>query len=134
MNTPFPHEPMSPAAAHIGVELVHWAEGEARFELDIAPHHLNRSDIPHGGVYAFMLDTAMSFAGFYTGDPNTRRKSLTLSMNVNFIGQPKGDKLIASAHLTGGGRKTYFAEGRVEDEHGNLVATGQATFKRLPPY
>lgn len=131
MDNLYPWEEMSAFPTHVGTKLVHWEENKAVFELEIADIHLNRSQIPHGGVNAFLLDMCMGYAGFYREEGDEIIKSLTLSMTVNFVGQPKGQKLIATGTVTGGGRKTYFTEGRVEDELGTLIATGQAVFKRL---
>lgn len=122
-------EEMSGAAAHMGLQFVHWGPDETRFELDIQPHHTNRHGLPHGGVYAFMLDTAMGYCGAYTGEPEVQQNTLTLSMTVNFLSRPKGKRLIAEGKRVGGGAKTYFAEGRITDETGEVIATGSGAFK-----
>ena len=84
---------------------------------------------PHGGVHATLLDSAMGFAGCYTGDPDRQQNALTLSLTVNYVGQAQGSRLIAEGRRIGGGRKTYFAEGRLTDDLGNLVATASGTFR-----
>jgi uncharacterized domain 1 len=119
----------SAALAHLGIEMTGWGEDVARFETTIAPFHLNRSGIPHGGIYATMLDTAMGYAGAYTGDPDDRRMTLTLSLNINYLSRPKGTRLIAEGRRMGGGTKTFFTEGTIVDETGELIATGQGTFR-----
>lgn len=113
----------------LGMEIRDWSEGYARWELPITPRLGNRYGIPHGGVYAALLDTAMGFAGCYTGDPDDRPLAMTLSLNVNYLSQPKGEVLIAEGRRTGGGRKTYFGEGVITDDLGTKIATGSGVFR-----
>ena len=122
-------EPPSGLQTHLGYELTAWERDFARVELPLAPHLMNRQGLPHGGIHATLLDTAMGFAGCYTGDPDRRQMALTLSLTVNFLGQAQGDRLIVEAHRTGGGKSTYFAEATVHDETGTAVATGTGVFR-----
>jgi len=115
---------------HLGYRLTHWDEGYARLEQDIAPFLMNRTNIPHGGNYAALLDTAMGFAAGYTGVPNHPATVLTLSMNVSFLAVAEGDVLAVEGEVVGGGRKTVFAEARVLDGNGRVVARGSGTFQR----
>lgn len=115
---------------HLGYRLTHWEEGYARLEQPLAPFLMNRFGVPHGGNYSVILDTAMGFSGVYTGDPEHRVYALTLSLNVNFIAMAGGETLHVEAECVGGGKRTFFAEGRVFDDTGRLVATGSGTFQR----
>ena len=122
-------EPPSGLQTHLGYRLTAWEPDFARVEMPLAPHLLNRQGLPHGGLHATLLDTAMGFAGCYTGDPERRQMALTLSLTVNFIGQAQGDRLIAEARRTGGGKSTFFAEGTVRDDMDALIATGTGVFR-----
>lgn len=121
----------SPSAMQhlLGFELTAWSDGFARIEMPLGDHLMNRQGLPHGGVHATLLDSAMGFAGCYTGDPDRRQMALTLSLTVNFLAQATGDTLIAEGRVTGGGRRTFFAEGRVTDATGALVATATGVFR-----
>lgn len=123
-------EPPYALQAHLGFRLTDWSEGYARFEMPIAPFLGNRYGIPHGGVYATLIDTAMGFCGCYTGDPEVRQLAMTLSLTVNYLSQPKGKLLIGEGKVTGGGARTYFAEATIIDETGEVIATGVGTFRR----
>ncbi|WP_317055880.1 PaaI family thioesterase [Roseovarius rhodophyticola] len=94
-------EAPSPLSRTLGFKLTDWTEGFARVEAPLADHLMNRQGLPHGGVYAAMLDTAMGFAGCYTGDAKVRQNALTLSMTVNYLSRATGKHLIAEAHVTG---------------------------------
>ncbi|NBT39710.1 MAG: PaaI family thioesterase [Alphaproteobacteria bacterium] len=122
-------EPPYPMQAHLGFEMHEWNTDEAIFHLPLQHHHMNRYGIPHGGLYALLLDTVMGYAGCYTGDRDAPAFAMTLNMNVSFLGRPVGNKLICRATKIGGGRKIFFAEGTVKDELGNMVATGTGTFR-----
>ncbi len=114
---------------HLGYQLTKWSRDHAQVELDFAEYLHNRQGLLHGGVHALLLDTAMGYAGCYTGKPGAQQNALTLSMTVNYVGQLQGKRIIATAKRIGGGRKTYFAEARVTDETGALAATATGVFR-----
>jgi uncharacterized protein (TIGR00369 family) len=118
-----------PLQAHLGFVMTGWAQGYSRFELPLEPFLMNRYGIPHGGVHAMLLDTVMGFSGSYTGDPADKQMAMTLSMTVNYLGQAQGDRLIGEGRVTGGGRKTFFAEGKITDTTGTIIATATGVFR-----
>ena len=122
-------EPPYPFATHLGMAMTDWSDGYARCEMPLEPFTQNRHGNPHGGIHATLLDTAMGFAGCWTGDPARRQMCLTLSLNVQYLSRPKGQLFIAEARKTGGGRSTFFAEATLCDETGELVAKGTGTFR-----
>ena len=113
----------------IGFHMVDWSEGYARFELPLRAELMNRYGIPHGGLYAVLLDTVLGYAGSFTGDAVRKQMVMTLSLTTNFLSRPSGRVLFGEGRRTGGGKSTYFAEGTVTDETGVLVATGSGTFR-----
>jgi len=118
---------------HLGYEVTGWTEDWARVEMDLAQHVMNRQGIPHGGIHATLLDTAMGYAGCFTGDPGRKQNAMTLSMTVNYVGQPKGRRLIAEGRRVGGGRSTYFAEAELRDETGAVLSRATGVFRYRPP-
>jgi uncharacterized protein (TIGR00369 family) len=128
MDARFVEDPY-PFQSHLGFELTEWREGFARFEQPVVAQLGNRHGNLHGGVHATLLDTAMGYAGCWTGDPDRPQMALTLSLTVNFQGRSGGRRLIAEARRTGGGRRSFFAEGAVRDEDGVLLATGSGVFR-----
>lgn len=123
LERPYPFQDL------LGFELTAWSEGFTRIELTLTRAHLNRHHIPHGGIHAALLDTAMGYAGSFCPYPGRVRRAMTLSLTVNYLGQPKGTRLIAEGRQTGGGRKSYFVEGRLTDDTGALIATGSAAMR-----
>jgi uncharacterized protein (TIGR00369 family) len=127
--TDAPFEAPYPFQEHLGFAMTGWGPDFARCELPLAPHHGNRYGLPHGGIHATLLDTVMGFCGCFTGSAETRRFAMTLSLNTQFLSRPKGKLLIAEGRRTGGGSRTFFAEGTVMDETGELCATGTGVFR-----
>lgn len=122
-------EPPNPCQIHIGWRMIEWNDERCVLELPLAPHHMNRYGIPQGGIYAMLLDTAMGYAGAYTGSAQNKRFTMTLSLTTNFLGRPNGTVLFASGRRVGGGSRTFFAEGSIRDEGDSLVATATGTFR-----
>lgn len=126
---PTTFEAPSPLSQTFGFRLTEWAKGYARVEAPISHNMTNRQGLPHGGVYAAILDTAMGYSGCFTGDPKIQQNALTLSMTVNYLARATGAHLICEARVTGGGRSTFFAKGEVRDETGALIAEATGVFK-----
>ncbi len=118
-----------PLQETLGFTIVDWSPGFARVELPLSEHLLNRFGVPHGGVYATLLDTALGYCGCYTGSAENKQFCLTLSLNVNFLSRPKGKRLICEARTTGGGKRTFFAEGLVTDDTGERIASATGVFR-----
>lgn len=133
-DTPHPLRPAlaeAPSAfqEHLGHRLTGWGPGYARFEMALTPALLNRHGVPHGGVHATMLDSAMGYAGVFPGDSAERPMSQTLAMSVSYLAPARGTALMAEGRVTGGGRRTFFTEARLWDGEGTLVATATGVFR-----
>lgn len=115
----------------LGFRVVEWRPDFARVEMDVAEHHLNRSGIVHGGVLTTLMDAAGGYAGIHPLLDGTRRRSVTLSMTSSYIGQAKSGTLACIAERRGGGKTTFVASTEVRDEHGNLLAIGEGTYRYI---
>ena len=121
--------PMPPFNRHLGFEVTKWCQGHIVITAQIKPEHHNHSSLPHGGFIATLLDAAMAMPGVYSDIPGKIRCALTLSMNINFLGQAAGDRLKAVGKVTASGRKIYYSAANVYDLKGTLVASGQGVFR-----
>ena len=113
---------------YLGFRVVEWREGFAQLAVDIGERHQNRQGGLHGGVTAALIDAATGFCGIYEPDPEKRRGNVTVSLNVNYAGRPKGASLICTAELLRAGRRLYFSSALVHDDLGNLVASAEAVY------
>lgn len=123
------YRPAYPFQELIGFRKVAFESDLARFELEIGPQFSNRAGVPHGGIYAALLDSALGASGCYMGSPNEIRPAVTLNLNISFLATPVGKLLIAEGKRVGGGKRIYFAEGHVKDDTGVMVATASGTFR-----
>lgn len=116
----------------VGYELTHWEDDLAEVALTVGERHLNRSGVLHGGVLTTLIDTACGYCGCYTAEGETPRRAFTLSLTTSFIGAGQaGQRLVARATRSGGGRSVFFADCTVSDAEGRVVGTGQGTFKYI---
>jgi uncharacterized protein (TIGR00369 family) len=113
----------------LGYRMVSFEPDRAQFELTLEHRHMNGDGVPHGGVYASLLDATMGFSGCHTGIPDHRRKAMTLSLSIVFVAPPVGTRLIAVARRIGGGTRTFFSEGQIHDETGLLLAQATGAFR-----
>ncbi|MCC5969133.1 MAG: PaaI family thioesterase [Pararhodobacter sp.] len=123
-----PHYPFQQL---IGFRKLEMSTGHALFALDIGDDLTNAVGILHGGVHALLLDNALGASGCYAGPDVPPRRSVTLSLTVNFLAVPKGKVLLAEGRRVGGGRKIYFAEGMVRDDTGLDLARASGTFRYI---
>lgn len=121
-----------PLLAYLGARFVAWEKGRAAIALDFRPEHCNPGGRIHGGILAALLDVACGYAGLFEPDPARARRCLTLTLNLSFVAELRGSRVTAVGEVSGGGAKIFFASGRVVDDAGNVGATCQGSFKRLP--
>lgn len=122
-----------PFHAHPGFRKTGFADGFCRFALDLGPHPANRVGLPHGGVHAALLDSALGGSGCWMGNATDIRPAVTLSLTIAFLAPPRGGRLIGACRRTGGGASVCFAEGAVRDDIGTRVATAIGTFRIMRP-
>ncbi|MEP7062752.1 MAG: PaaI family thioesterase [Betaproteobacteria bacterium] len=117
-----------PFMQSLGATLVEWGPEHAQFALAIAPRHLNRSGVVHGGVYAVLADAACGLSGCYSNDPAQPRRAYTLSLTTSFLGAAAKGTLHALGKLRRRGRRIYFATVEITGDEGELLALGEGSF------
>ena len=117
----------------MGATLVEWGPEHALVSLAISQHHLNRSGVVHGGIYAVLADAAAGLAGCYSHHPAAHRKSYTLSLTTNFLGSAAQGRLNARGSLRRRGRRVYFATVEITGDTGELLAVGEGSFLYRTP-
>ena len=127
--TSWANKPMPPFNNHLGFVVEQWQENFIKMSAELKPEYLNRSGIPHGGFISALLDAATALSGAYSDDPNDYRKALTLSLNINFLGQAQSNKLYAIGKEMASGRNIYYGSAEVFDSLDNLIASGQGVFR-----
>ncbi|RMD90253.1 MAG: PaaI family thioesterase [Alphaproteobacteria bacterium] len=118
------------AQAHLGY-VAEVEGGAVRVVLDVAPHHTNRNGHLHGGLMAVLLDSAMGYTASLHDDADVLRPTVTVSMTVNYLAPGRGGRVVATAQVTGGGRRLKFVDGVLRDADGVTLATASGVFKML---
>lgn len=104
-------------------------DGEAELEIPVAPGHYNSANIVHGGVYSALMDAAMGMAMM-----TKNKMGVTTSLNVQYLKSAgKGDVLKAFAKVEKDGAHMVYCSCRVENQRGDLLATGQAALYVTQP-
>ena len=85
---------------------------------------MNPLGIMHGGVSAFILDSAM---GWSIAEA-TGKQVVTVQMNVHYLSPGKGKRFRAYARPTHLGKQTSVAEAYLENEEGRRIAQATGTF------
>jgi len=116
----------------VGYELTLWEADRAEVSLTLDARHMNRSAVMHGGVLTTLIDTACGYAGTYGPPDAPPRRAFTLSLDAQFIGAARsGERLVAKAERSGGGRSIFFSSCRVLSADGRLIGQGSGTFKYI---
>jgi uncharacterized protein (TIGR00369 family) len=113
----------------MGANLTEWGPEHALLRLQIAPQHLNRSGVVHGGVYAVLADAACGLAGCWSDDAARPRKSFTLSLTTSFLGTATAGCLLARGSLRRRGQRIYFSTVEITDDAGGLLTLGEGSFR-----
>jgi uncharacterized protein (TIGR00369 family) len=113
----------------VGYKLSEWTDGAATVTLTIGPRHLNRSGVLHGGVLTTIMDATGGYAGCYCPHKGRVRRSVTVSLTTQFMGQVKKGTITVSARLRGGGKRIFIADAEAKDSEGNVIAIGQGVYR-----
>ncbi len=120
----------NPLLEHLGIRLLEWEPGRCVFDLEIEPRHLNRQASLQGGVTATLLDAACGYAGLQSTADGPPDNAVTVMLTISYVSKVPQGRIKAIGHVTGAGRRMYFAVAELYAADGRLVATAQGTFKR----
>jgi uncharacterized protein (TIGR00369 family) len=119
-----------PFHTYLGVEVERMEAGEAVAKLSLAPHHLNKRGVIHGGVLSALLDTALG-AAVISSIPK-EWWCATTSLSVQFLEGARGGVVTCTGRVLRRGKRVAFAGGEVHDEAGKLVAVAQGSWHLWP--
>ncbi|MHA6203553.1 PaaI family thioesterase [Dyella soli] len=98
--------------------------------LDLAERHLQPFGIVHGGVLATLIDTATFWAAFLRLPQDAGL--VNVDLKLNYLKAATRGHLRAEGRCLRPGRQISYAEARILDEAGELVAHGTSTLMALP--
>nr|WP_325212476.1 PaaI family thioesterase [uncultured Oscillibacter sp.] len=117
----------NPFSSRLGIYVEELRPGYARAVKTVTAEDLNPVQVPHGGVYFTLADTACGSAMVAYGT-----MAVTINCSFSFLKSAQvGDRLTAEARELQGGRSVCVLEARVSGGAGELFAVGTFTFRRL---
>lgn len=123
------HMVKTPYIASLGVAVEEWGPDGVRLRLPFDERLTNDGSMFHGGAVASLMDTAGAAAVWAGHDFEKGAKAATVSMTINYTGVASGSDLVGEARCVRRGRDLHFAEIRVTDPEGRLVATGTLVYR-----
>jgi len=121
-SSPFPH--------HMHMRLISISQDQAMVELEMGKCHLQPYGIAHGGVLATLIDTATFWAAFARLPEDAGL--VNVDLKLNYLKPVQTGILTAEGHCLRPGKTISYAEAKVVDEEGDLVAHGTSTLMTLP--
>lgn len=121
-NSPFPR--------HMAMKLVQVDIDRAKVQLETADCHLQPFGIVHGGVLATLIDTATFWAVFLRLPEDAGL--VNIDLKLNYLKPVKNGLLQAEGLSIRSGRSISYAEAKVFDPNGQLLAHGTSTLMALP--
>ncbi len=120
----------SPYPRHMAMTMDHVDIDGADIVIELADFHLQPFGIVHGGVLATLIDTATFWSAFLRLPEDAGLVNVDLKLNYL---QPVVDgRLTARGRCLRPGRSISYAEARVVDGDGRLIAHGTSTLMALP--
>lgn len=120
----------SPYPSHMSMRLAAIHMDRADIELDAGPCHLQPYGIVHGGVLATLIDTATFWAVFMRVDEGDGL--VNIDLKLNYLKSVVSGRLKAEGRAIRSGNSISYAEARVTDAAGDLIAHGTSTLMTLP--
>ncbi len=100
-------------------------------EIDLDKKHIQPFGFVHGGVFASIIDAATFWSFFIEiEDPNSGATSVDLKLN--YLAPAVSGKLIAEGRQIRHGKTLGYAEAKVKNETGKLLAHGTSTLMIIP--
>lgn len=94
------------------------------------PFIYNNVSIPHGGVLAVLLDTAMGTLANSKCQPGF--SAVTTNLTIHYLAVADEDTINAKARIIRNGRHTMVIEGDIFQENGKHIATATGSFFIIP--
>lgn len=106
--------------------------GKVIYTMTITEMHLATPFAAHGGSVASLMDAALGVACLSKVCEEGRIVS-TVTLQVQYMNPALlGDALTVVAEVTKSGKRLLFADGKIHNQKGEIVASGTATMNAYP--
>ena len=107
------------------VRIVRFDPGHAAIEYRCRPEMCHSGGVAQGGFVAGWIDAAMAHA--VIAKFGSERVPISLELKISYFAATNPGLIIAEGWIEGGGSRTLFAEGKLTDANGKLLAKGSST-------
>ena len=115
----------------LSMKLLDVGVGFSVLEIDLSKKHLQPFGFVHGGVFASIIDAAAFWAIFFEVEDQNSGVT-TVDLKLNYLAPAASGKLIAKGRQIKLGKTLGYAEAKVNDVNGKLLAHGTSTVILLP--
>jgi acyl-CoA thioesterase len=111
------------------VRIVSREPGRTTIEYQVAPHMCHSGGVAQGGFVCGWIDAAMAHASLSLLPEMT---PMSLEMKVTYFAPARPGLVTAEGWIERAGRATCFAEGRLLDPSGAVLAKASSTIRLIP--
>ena len=111
------------------VRVIESTPGRAAIEYECGPHMCHSGGVAQGGFVCGWIDAAMAHASIGLMPEMT---PMSLELKVSYFAPARPGRVVAEGWIERRGRATCFAEGRLLDGQGNVLAKASSTIRLIP--
>jgi len=111
------------------VRIVSAADGRAVIEYAVGPQMCHSGGVAQGGFVCGWIDAAMAHASLSLAPEMT---PMSLEVKVSYFAPARPGRVTAEGWIERRGRATCFAEGRLLDPAGKILAKASSTIRLIP--
>jgi uncharacterized protein (TIGR00369 family) len=111
------------------VRVVSDADGRSVIEYEVGPHMCHSGGVAQGGFVCGWIDAAMAHASISLWPEMT---PMSLELKVSYFAPVRPGRVVAEGWIEKPGKTNCFAEGRLLDGSGKVLAKGSSTIRLIP--
>jgi len=116
----------------LGMDFTIPVKGSVVYTMKITEKHLATPIAAHGGSVAALMDATLGVACLSQVCEEGRIVS-TVSFSIQYLAPARlNDVLTATAQVVKSGKRLQFVEGKIVNQHGELVAMANGTMNAYP--
>lgn len=111
------------------VRVVSSENGRTAIEYEVGPQMCHSGGVAQGGFVCAWIDAAMAHASISLTPEMT---PMSLELKVSYFAPVRPGRVVAEGWIERRGRSTCFAEGRLLDRSGAVLARASSTIRLIP--
>ena len=111
------------------VRVVSLQDGRAAIEYEVGPQMCHSGGVAQGGFVCGWIDAAMAHASISLMPEMT---PMSLELKVSYFAPARPGRVVAEGWIERRGKATCFAEGRLLDSEGKVLAKASSTIRLIP--